>query len=180
MSGMLSYFAGILSFIVFVTVFLIFLRLPLKTGWLILEILTGIIVHVISSIASFILLDDFSYWYQASLYAFLWFLFFFVTSIYSASVSIGILHYLYRQPRYMAPLQDVYQNCVENVFKQRVEFLVAQGMAEKTEQGYISTRKGRNTVQKIQLTNKILNMESQGFYSSASTLKNAKDSNFND
>jgi hypothetical protein len=170
-----SYFAGFVSFIAFMVTFLVLLRAPLKTGWFLLEILTGVVIHILSSIAGFILIEGFSYWYQASLYAFLWFCFFFVSSIYSASVSIGIISYLYDQPQYTASLQDVYQNCVANVFEQRVEFLVAQGLAQKTGEGYITTPKGKNTVRQLQLINKTLGMESQGFYSSTSTLVESGD-----
>jgi hypothetical protein len=170
-----SYFAGFVSFVIFMATFLVLLRAPLKIGWFLLEILTGVVIHILSTIVGFILIENFSYWYQASLYAFLWFCFFFVTSIYSASVSIGIISYLYNQPQQTVSLRDVYENCVENVFGQRVEFLVAQGLAQKTEQGYISTPKGKSTVHQLQLINKILGMESQGFYSSISTLTEVRD-----
>ena len=167
-----SYFAGFISFIVFIALFLILLRLPSKVGWFLLEILTGLTVHLTSSIIGLVFIDGFSYWYQASLFAFLWFCFFFVTSIYSASVSIGIISYLYTQPRHSALLQDIYQNCVENVFKQRAEFLFEQQLAKKTEQGFVSTDKGKAYVKQLQRINLLLRMEGQGFYTSTSTLTN--------
>ena len=169
MSG-ISYLMGFINFIIYVIVFLFLLRLPLKIGWLALEVLTGMIVHIISSIIGFFLFDGTSYWHQASLYAFLWFCFFFVTSIYSASLSVGIIDYLYKQPQHTASLNDIYQNCVKNVFEQRAEFLILQGLAIKTDHGFIITPKGKVSVQQLQFINNTLGMESRGFYSSDSAL----------
>jgi hypothetical protein len=161
-----SYLIGLSGFIVFVLSFMILLRFSLRMGWFLLEILTGLVIHIISSVAGFILLDTFSYWYQASLYAFLWFCFFFVTSIYSASVSVGILSYLYEQPNYTASLSEIYQQCIVRVFEKRAEFLVAAKQVQKTDQGYIATSAGIRTARRLQFIQKILGMESQGFYSS--------------
>jgi hypothetical protein len=165
-----SYCIGSLSFVAFVLSFISLLRFPLRIGWFVLEILTGLIIHIVSSFAGFVLFDEFSYWYQASLYAFLWFCFFFVTSIYSASVSVGILSYLYEQPEYKAPLGDVYQHCIVMVFEQRAEFLVTAKQVQKTDQGYLATSAGRRTAERLQWIQKILGMESQGFYSSVPVL----------
>jgi len=165
-----SYFIGFVGFVTFIIIFWILLQVPIKTGWFIKELSSGFVVHVLTSIAGFALVENFSYWYQAALYAFLWFCFFFVSSIYSASVSIGIISYLYKQPEYKATLDDVYKNCVVHVFEERVEFLVATKQVQETDKGYISTAIGRNTANQLRLINKILGMESQGFYSSSSTL----------
>ncbi len=161
-----SYFIGFLGFIAYLILFLILLRFPLRIGWFILEILTGLIIHLLCSIAGLIFSDGFSYWYQASLYAFLWFCFFFVSSIYSASVSVGIISYLYEQPNHAAPLDQIYQDCIVRVFEKRAEFLVATKQAQKTHQGYLATAMGKRTVHRLQIIQKILGMESQGFYSS--------------
>lgn len=163
-----SYFIGLSGFVVFVLSFMILLRFPLRMGWFALEILTGLVIHLISSVAGFIVIDGFSYWYQASLYAFLWFCFFFVSSIYSASVSVGMISYLYEQRNYAAPLDDVYQHCIIRAFEKRAEFLIATKQVQKTDQGYIITVPGKRTVRNLQLIQKMLGMESQGFYSSDS------------
>lgn len=171
-----SYLVGFIGFLAFVILFLVLLQLPTKIGWFVQQILTGLIVHILTTIFGFMIVNDFSYWYQASLYAFLWFCFFFVSSIYSASVSVGIISYLYDQPQYTAPLDDVYQKCVVQVFEERVEFLIAMNQVQETDQGFISTVSGRNTANRLRLISKILGMESQGFYSSNSTLSNTKNS----
>ena len=169
-----SYLVGLIGFIVFMMVFLILQQFSIQAGWFLLEIGSGIIIHILSSIAGFLLVERFSYWYQASLYAFLWFCFFFVTSIYSASVSVGIISYLYQQPQHTASLSDVYQNCVVNFFQERVEFLITTDQIQKTDQGYSITPAGRKTAHRLRLINKILGMQSQGFYSLNSTFPEAR------
>lgn len=165
-----SYLVGLIGFIVFITVFLVLQQFPIRANWFLLEIASGLIIHIPSSIAGFLFIEEFSYWYQASLYAFLWFCFFFITSIYSASVSVGIINYLYKQQQHTASLSDVYQNCVVNDFKERVEFLVATNQVQKTDRGYVITPTGRKTARQLQLINTVLGMQSQGFYSCDSTL----------
>ena len=166
-----SYLAGIISFIVFVVLVIVLLRSPLPLGWFILEILLGIIVHLFSSITGFLIIQGFSYWYQASLYAFLWFCFFFVSSVYSASISVGIISYLYKQSNHTAPLNGVYQHCIVEPFEKRVEFLTTTKQIQKTEQGYIATLSGEKTVYYLRLIQKTLGMANQGFYSSIAELE---------
>lgn len=172
-----SYLLGLLGFFAFVTIFLLLLHLSLKTGWFALQILTGLIVHILTSITGSMLLESYSYWYQASLYAFLWFSFFFVTSIYSASLSVGIISYLYKQPDQRASLDQVYQDCVVRVFKERIEFLILTKQIQSTQLGYISTDTGKRTAQRLRLINKILGMESRGFYSADITHFESKNNN---
>ncbi|HEX2996547.1 MAG TPA: hypothetical protein VHP14_17105 [Anaerolineales bacterium] len=169
-----SYLIGFLGFVIFLIAFLVILRQPVKTGWFLLEVWTGFIVHIVCSIFGFLLVEGFSYWYQTSLYAFLWFCFFFVSSIYSASVSVGIISYLYKQPNRTASLLDVYQNCIVRVFEERAEFLIATHQVQKADQGYMITPAGRKTVDQLRKINKLLGMESRGFYSSDSTLLEEK------
>lgn len=169
-----SYFIGFLGFVIFLVILLVFLHRSRKTGWFLLEIWIGLIVHILCSIAGFLLVDEFSYWYQASLYAFLWFCFFFVSSTYSTSVSAGIISYLYKQPNHTASVSDVYQNCVIQVFKERVEFLIATKQVQKTNQGYMITPTGKRVADRLQSIKKIFGMESQGFYSADSNLLGKK------
>jgi hypothetical protein len=163
-----SFLVGFVAFILFVALIILLLRLRLSLGWLYTEILAGITVHIISSIAGFILVQEFSYWYYASLFAFLWFCFFFVTSIYSVSVSVGVIKYLYKEPNYLSSQEDVYQKCIVSSFSERAEFLVKNKLVQKRGMGYLITASGRKTVHYLQLAQKILGMESYGFYTQPS------------
>jgi hypothetical protein len=169
-----SYLVGFIGFTAYVIAFLLFLRLPIKFGWFLLEILLGFIFNIICTFAGYLIVDQFSYWYEASLYFFLWFCFFFVTSIYSVSVSIGIIEYLYDQPEQAASIKEIYQNCVVKDFEKRAEFLVATKQVQKTDEGYQITPKGRMTAHRLLKINQILGMEVNPYYSPTSTsLKNS-------
>lgn len=168
--GIQSYFVGIVGFAAYIFAFLLFLRLPTKLGWFLLEIFFGLIFHVLGTIAGSLIVDQFSYWYATSVYFFLWFCFFFVTSIYSASVSIGIIDYLYNQPEQVAVIDEVYQNCVVKEFEKRAQFLVATEQVQKMNDCYVITPKGRITAQRLMKINQILGMEVNPYYSPTSTL----------
>jgi hypothetical protein len=160
-----SFLVGLVAFLIYVSIFIVLLRLKWRLGWLYSEIFTGIAVHLLSSVTGFIWIQDFSYWYNASLYAFLWFCFFFVTSIYSVSVTVGVIRYLFQQPGYVASNEDIYQHCIVSTFMERSEFLAKNKQVQKKDGGYIISFSGRRTVNNLVLVQKILGMESQGFYS---------------
>jgi hypothetical protein len=160
----LSFLIGAAGFVVYTLLFIVLLRLRFRLGWFLLELVLGLMVHVLTSILGAIWIPGFSYWYNLSLYAFLWFCFFFVTSIYSVSVTVGIIHYLYNRPDHSASLGEIYEYCILIPFKERAGFIVSIGQAQKTDQGYVSTPAGKLTVRRIRWINKILGMESKGFY----------------
>jgi hypothetical protein len=171
-----SYLVGAAGFLLFAACFIVLLRIRLPIGWFLLEILLGILIHLLASAAGFLLMDGFSYWYNASLFAFLWFCFFFVTSIYSVSVSVGIISYLYKRPGRTAPLGDTFELCVLQPFRERAGFLVATGQASRVGERYAATEAGRRTVRRLRLLHRILGMTSHGFYSTRSDLLHDPDS----
>jgi hypothetical protein len=160
-----SFLFGIASFVLFMLVFIALQRANLKIGWFSLIILTGILIHILASIAGLIFFPGFSYWYSTSIYAFLWFCFFFVCSIYSVSVSLGIINYLYRKPDKTAPLQQIYNDCIKSPFQERADFLVSSGQAIRIDEKYISSPAGNRTARWLKLINKTLGMEIHGYYS---------------
>jgi hypothetical protein len=162
--AVLSYLIGALGFVVYALLFMFLLRLRLWLGWFLLELVLGVLVHALTSALGLFWITGFSYWYNLSLYAFLWFCFFFVSSIYSVSVTLGIIRYLYDKPNHSASLEEIYKYCIEAPFKERAEFLVNTGQAQKMDQCYVSTSAGKQTVQRMRWINKILGMEISGFY----------------
>ncbi len=160
-----SFLVGMAGFLFFALLFIALQQLRLPIGWFALIIITGLGVHLLSTVAGTIWLKSFSYWYSASVYAFLWFCFFFICSIYSVSVSLGIIHYLYGQPGKTAPLSKIYKQCILASFRERAEFLIATGQAQKVERGYIATPAGIQTVRRVRWVQKVLGLKSYGFYS---------------
>ena len=170
MMGGGSYLCGVAGFLVYFLLFIFVQRLPLKIGWFLLEILLGIIVFIFSAMAGYRWISSFSIWYQASIYAFLWLCFFFTSSIYSVSVSLGIIRYLYEQPDKVATLSDINEKCIIQPFEERAAFLVATKQAQMQAGCYLPTAAGRSTVKNLRLIQKILGMKSHGFYSEAPEL----------
>jgi len=162
--AVLSYLIGALGFVVYALLFMFLLRLRLRLGWFLLELVLGVLVHALTSALGLFWITGFSYWYNLSLYAFLWFCFFFVSSIYSVSVTLGIIRYLYDKPNHSASLEEIYEYCIEAPFKERAEFLVNTGQAQKMDRCYVSTIAGKQTVQRMRRINKMLGMEISGFY----------------
>lgn len=171
-----SYLLGLTGFLVFVVLFIALRRLNLPIGWFVLEILLGIFIHFLSTMAGLLWVHGFSYWYHTSLYAFLWFCFFFVSSIYSVSVSVGIISYLYEKPDHVASLSEIYQQCVVAPFEERAKFLVDTKQAQKIEQCYAVTHSGKQTARRLHLVQKVLGMESHGFYAMAQDLVDKEES----
>lgn len=161
----LSYLIGAMGFVVYALLFMFLLRSRLRLGWFLLELVLGVLVHTLTSALGVFWITGFSYWYNLSLYAFFWFCFFFVSSIYSVSVTLGIIRYLYDKPNHSASLEEIYKYCIEAPFKERAEFLVNTGQAQKMGPCYVSTTAGKQTVQRMRWINKMLGMESSGFYS---------------
>jgi hypothetical protein len=159
-----SFLVGAIGFVVYACLFIFLLRLRLRIGWLLLELVLGLIVHVLTSALGVLFITGFSYWYNLSLFAFLWFCLFFVSSIYSVSVTVGIIRYLYNAPDHSASVEEIHKYCIEAPFIERAKFLVNSGQAQKMDQYYLSTTTGKQAVQRIRWINKILGMESKGFY----------------
>jgi hypothetical protein len=164
-----SYFVGMAGFLFFTLLFIALQQYHMPIGWFALIIITGLGVHLLSTAAGFLWMRSFSYWYSTSVYAFLWFCFFFGCSIYSVSVSLGIIQTLYGQQGKTAPLSRIYEQCILASFHERAEFLIATGQAQKVEQGYIATPAGLQTVQHVRWVQKVLGLKSYGFYSETPT-----------
>jgi len=160
----LSYLTGAIGFVAYAILFMLLLRLRLRLGWFLLELILGFVVHILSSVIGAAWISGFVYWYGLALYAFLWFCFFFVTSIYSVSVTVGIIRYLFNKQDHSASIDEIYESCILAPFKERADFLVMTGQAQRVEAGYISTPAGRKTVERMQWIGDFLGMENKAFY----------------
>ena len=160
-----SYLVGVTGFLLFVVLYIAQQRLGWSVGWFAKEILLGFLVYLLSIVAGFLWVKEFSYWYCTSIYSFLWFFFFFVSSIYSVSVSLGIITYLYQQPGKTATVTKIHEQCILAEFRKRVEFLILTKQVQNVERGYIATPTGKQTVRRLRLIHRLLGMKSHGFYS---------------
>jgi hypothetical protein len=161
-----SFLVGLISFVVFILIFLTVGRLIPSIGWLGLELFFGNICYIVGAIAGLWLIDNFSIWYFLSLFAFCWFCFFFVSGIFYVSVSVGIIYFLNQCPDRSASIEEVYQECIVKQFYNRIDFMVRSGLVDHSQSGYFISKVGKSNVNRIQLIKKILKLETTGYYSS--------------
>jgi hypothetical protein len=160
-----SFLVGFVGFGAYTAIYLLLLRSKSSTGWFALQVLTGILVFITSAGLGFWLVDGFSLFYALSIFGFFWFCFFFVTSIFYVSVSIGIIHYLNAQPEKSSTVEELYQECIRKPFIHRVHFMERLGAITHSEQGYSITDKGKRTVRRIKILQNVLGLKSRGYYS---------------
>jgi hypothetical protein len=160
-----SFLMGVTGFLLFVILFIFLLRIHLPIGWFTLELAIGFWVHILSVVAGFFWVRGFSYWYAASIYALLWFCFFFGSSIYSVSVSLGIISFLFKQPGKNASINEIYAHCIRIPFQERADFLVGTRQAQLMDGFYSATPGGKLTVKRLRQVQNWLGMKSGGFYS---------------
>jgi hypothetical protein len=160
-----SFLVGFAGFGVYTFIYLLLLRTKLSAGWFVLQVLTGILVFVASAGFGFRFVDGFSFFYALSIFGFFWFCFFFVTSIFYVSVSVGIIHYLTTQPGNSSTIEELYQECIRKPFTHRVQFMEKLGAITHSEQGYLITDRGERTVRRIKNLQNALGLKSRGYYS---------------
>jgi hypothetical protein len=161
-----SFLVGLISFVVYILIFLTVGRLIPSIGWLGLELFFGSICYIVGAIAGLWLIDNFSIWYALSLFSFCWFCFFFVSGIFYVSVSVGIIYFLNRRPEQSASIDEVYQECILKQFSNRIDFMVRSGLVDHSQSGYLISKAGKSNVKRIQMVKKILKLETTGYYSS--------------
>lgn len=159
-----SFLVGLAGFGAYIVLYLLLLRVGLPIGWLGLEVLTGALVFSLSVCFGYWMVDGFSFLYAASVFAFCWFCFFFVTGIFYVSVSIGIIYYLCRQPGKSATKEELYQECIRRPFINRIHAMEKLELVERSGQGYSVTSKGRFSVRRIKNLQSLLGLKSGGVY----------------
>lgn len=160
-----SFLVALISFVVYILIYLSIGRIISKVGWLGLELIFGSICYLIGAFIGIKVINNFSIWYDLSLFAFCWFCFFFVSGIFYVSVTVGIIHFLDHRPNKSASIDEVYQECIVKQFANRIDFMVRSGMIDHSPEGYLLSETGKATVRRIQLIKKILRLETSGYYS---------------
>ena len=163
---LLSFAAGFAAFVLYVVLFLILMRFRLGMGWFGLQIVSGILVHILASILFFSMLDGFLYWYALGVFSVCWFFFFMLSTAIYVSVSARVLRTIDQQPAQALMLDEIYDICIRQQFEERIEFLVASGLAQKKESGFRITAQGYKNAQRLLSMRQFWGMEGSGLYSS--------------
>jgi hypothetical protein len=173
-SQILSFIAGFAALVLYMGVFLALMRLRLRIGWFALQIICGIIIHVLSSLFFYYILQGFLYWYALGIFSVGWFCFFTLGTAIYVSISARILRTINKQPGQSLPLDDIFQVCIREPFNDRAEFLVASGLAQKGANGYRITDIGEKNARRVQWMRLFFGMEGSGLYVVAKEVGNGK------
>ena len=80
------------------------------------------------------------------------------------SITLGILHALSAAPQGHIELGELAHHFVLPRFTERVDLLVANGLATRTESGYAITPQGLKPVRRLRLLQRIFAVSGRGFY----------------
>jgi hypothetical protein len=174
MAQLLSFTAGLVAFVFYMAVFLVLIRLRPGMGWFSLQLAAASIIHVLSSILFSYLLKSFLYWHALGVFSVGWFCFFTLSTAIYVSISARILRTIHKYPGQSLPLEDIFRVCVREPFRERAEFLVASGLAQKGEIGYRITDAGDKNARRVHSLRRLFGMEESGLYSLAEGLKDDK------
>ena len=160
-----SYISGLVFFVVYVILFLFFMQLRPKTGWLGVQIVVAGIILISGSIYLILNGTEFMFWYVLGIFGVCWFLFFLLSTAVYVSVSARILRMIYRNPAHSMPVDEIYKTCIYFPFFERVKFFIDSGFVQKGTGGYRITKAGQTNANRINTLRHILGMEGTGLYS---------------
>jgi len=162
----LSFAAGFIGFVLYVMIFLLLVRIRGKVEWFKLQVVSASIVHVVSSVFLIVFFDGFLYWYAFGLFSVCWFSFFTLSTAIYVSVSARVLRIIDTQPEHAISVNVIYDICVRPQFEERIEFLVASGLAEKRDNGFRITNQGYRSARRLMSMRQFWGMDGSGLYSS--------------
>jgi hypothetical protein len=168
MSAQLDSFAiGLVAFIFYIVVFLVLMRLRLRIGWVALQAAAAVLIHILSSILAFNMVNGFLYWHALGVFSVCWFCFFTLSTAVYVSISARILRTINRQPDLSISVDEIFRVCIRRPFQERAEFLAASGQAQKGDFGYKITEAGDRNARRLKAMRDFLGMEGSGLYSLA-------------
>jgi len=154
-----SFVLGFASFLFYVLLFLVCMRLRGKFSWLHLQVAFAFPTHLFSTALFFYAVPGFLYWYSLSIFAIAWFAFFlFSTAIY-VSISALILRTIDEQPDQSMKIDDIYNECIKKPFQFRTSFFIQTGLIELCDDKYQVTDKGKKAAEKILSLREFLGMQ---------------------
>lgn len=159
-----SYVFGLIAFVIYATLVPVLLRLPLKIGPIVTNVLSAVTVHIVATITSIFLVNGMPYWQGAALYWFGFMAYMYFFGAFYKSVSLMILRDLSSRPDHSASLAEIYESCVKSDFVRRVHILVESGQVERQHDGFIITPAGRKTANRIRAVQRLFGIEFSGLY----------------
>lgn len=104
------------------------------------------------------------YWHSLAVFLVGWFCFFTLSTAVYVSISARILRAISRQPDQSLPVNEIFRVCVREPFRERAEFLVASGLAQKGPIGYRITVRGEKNASRVRAMRSVFGMDGSGLY----------------
>ena len=164
MTGASSILVGLIAAVVHGLDMLALLRLAPRTAPMKLHAASGFGCHIAGSVVGAALVSDFNYWTAAAVYWFCFMSYLYVYSAFYKSISLKILRNTVARPDRTITLAEIYRIYVHPGFTQRVDILVAGGMAEAQGAAFVPTAAGQATAGRIRRLQRLFGIERFGLY----------------
>ena len=105
--------------------------------------------HGLGVALGIVAISQFQYWDAASIFAFCVMAYVFAFGAVYKSVSLDILLGVVGRPGRTAPLSDIIERQVPDLFQGRVGILVDGGLVERVNSGFVATPAGQNTARHV-------------------------------
>jgi hypothetical protein len=142
--------AGVMTLVVLAPIVQVVAR---KAAWHVSPVIIMAIAAVVSHLASvtfgILLIRPFQYWNAASIFAFGGMAYIFAFGAVYKSVSLEILLKLAERPDQQAPLAEIVEHQVPEVFRGRTKILVDSGHATCVDGSFVATTAGRKVAGRI-------------------------------
>jgi hypothetical protein len=130
----------------------------------ILLAIAAIIAHGVGVVIGVSTVSQFRYWDAASIFAFSVAAYVFAFGAVYKSVSLDILLDLVSRPERTAPLSEIADRQVSNLFQGRIKILVDSGLVEQTNSHFAASAAGRTMAGRIGRLRRIFGIGDTGLY----------------
>jgi hypothetical protein len=126
--------------------------------------LSVVVSHLASVLAGAATTPHFHYWNAAAVFGFGAMLYVFAFGAVYKSVSLEILLDLAQRPEHKAPLSDIVDRQVPDIFRKRTEILVGGGQVEHAGSSFVVTATGRKLADRISRIRRAFGIGDTGLY----------------
>lgn len=125
---------------------------------------SAFVVHAAATALGLAAIEGFGYWQSAAIFWFGVMAYLYVFSAFYKSISLAILEYLTARPGRSATMAEIFDRCVRPSFDGRTGILVEGGLADRRDDRFEITERGRQTANRIFAVQRLMGIERFGLY----------------
>jgi hypothetical protein len=176
---MMSFACGLAGVLLFMILAPVMQAAARKMGSPISPVSVLALATVISHLSSILLgawtQQQFQYWNAASIFGFAVMLYVFAFGAVYKSVSLEILLDIARRPGHTAPLAEIVDKKVGEIFRGRTEILIDGGQVERAGACFVATDAGHAAANRIRQIRRIFTIGDTGLYDFTADADNKRD-----